>query len=89
MTGETLIRAWITLILLSIGSALLSLWQIPQEWKFVAGATILTLAWLKARVILLRYLGLAQAPFWARGFGISLALFCLLLLGLYLVPVIF
>lgn len=89
MTGETLIKAWIALILLSIGSALLSLWQIPQEWKFVAGATILTLAWLKARVILLRYLGLAQAPFWARGFGISLALFCLLLLGLYLVPVIF
>ncbi len=89
MTGETLIKAWIALILLSIGSALLSLWQIPQEWKFVAGATILTLAWLKARVILLRYLGLAEAPFWARGFGISLALFCLLLLGLYLVPVIF
>lgn len=87
MTREALIRAWATLILLSIGSALLSLWEIPQEWKFLAGATILTLAWLKARVILLRYLALAQAPFWARGFGISLALFCLLLLGLYLVPV--
>ena len=47
---------------------------------------ILTLAWLKARVILGRYLGLAAAPFWRRGFNLSLALFCLLLLGLYLVP---
>jgi hypothetical protein len=47
---------------------------------------ILTLAWLKARVILGRYLGLVNATFWARGFGISLALFCALLLGLYLIP---
>jgi hypothetical protein len=37
-------------------------------------------------VILARYLGLAAAPFWRRGFEVALALFCLLLLGLYLAP---
>lgn len=87
MTREALIKAWVMLIAFSAASTLLSIWTIPDIWKPAAGAAILTLAWLKARVILLRYLGLAQAPFWARGFGISLALFCLLLLGLYLVPV--
>ena len=39
-----------------------------------------------ARVILLRYLGLSQAPFWARGFGITLGVFCIGLMGLYLIP---
>ena len=51
-----------------------------------AGTLILTFAWLKARLILGRYLRLDAAPFWRRGFGISLGLFCLLLLGLYLAP---
>jgi len=50
---------------------------------------ILTFAWLKARVILSYYLGLNAAPFWRRGFGISLGIFCLLLLGLYLLPGLF
>lgn len=82
-----LLRAWIALLVFSAGSTLLSLWDIPTEWKFGAGVAILTLSWLKARIILQRYLGLAQAPFWARGFNIGLALSCLLFLGLYLVPV--
>jgi len=44
------------------------------------------LPWLKARLILGNYLGLDAAPFWRRGFETSLALFCLLLLGLDLTP---
>ena len=38
------------------------------------------------RLILTRYLGLANAPFWRRGFDVTLGLFVLLLLALYLVP---
>lgn len=81
-----LTRAWIALIALSLGSTLLSLDLVPDGWQAASGAAVLMLAWLKARVILARYLGLAQAPSWMRGFGISLAMFCLLLLGLYLIP---
>ncbi len=84
MPRDPLLRAWGTLIGLSLGSTLLSLAPVPPGLSAVAGALILGLAWLKARVILGRYLGLVAAPFWHRGFGISLAGFCLLLLGLYL-----
>ncbi len=81
---DPLLRAWGALIGLSLGSTLLSLAPVPAGLSTVAGALFLGLAWLKARVILGRYLGLHAAPFWHRGFGISLAGFCLLLLALYL-----
>lgn len=83
---DPLLRAWAALIGLSLGSAALSLWPWPPALSPFAGTLILALAWLKARVILARYLGLAAAPFWRRGFEIALAAFCLLLLGLYLLP---
>ncbi|MGR3462119.1 MAG: nitric oxide reductase F protein [Roseovarius sp.] len=86
MPRDPLLRAWAVLIGLSLGSTALSLWLWPPGLTAIAGVSILTLAWLKARVILAQYLGLAQAPFWRRGFEIALALFCLVLLGLYLAP---
>jgi len=86
MLRDPLLRAWAALLALSLGSTAVSLWHWPPGLTAVGGGIILTLAWLKARVILGRYLGLAAAPFWRRGFNLSLALFCLLLLGLYLVP---
>lgn len=86
MPADPLLRAWLWLIGLSLGSTAVSLWHWPPSFAALAGAVILVLAWLKARVILARYLGLSAAPFWRRGFEISLALFCLLLLGLYLAP---
>ncbi len=86
MTRNPLLRAWATLIGLSLGSTLISLWHWPPAFSALAGTFILTFAWLKARVILSCYLGLDAAPFWRRGFGVSLGLFCLHLLGLYLLP---
>ncbi len=86
MRRRALIRGWLTLLALSLVSTAIALWPIPPGWRAVGGWAILTLAWLKARVILGCYLGLTDAPFWARGFGIALALFCTLLLGLYLIP---
>ncbi|MGO4908060.1 hypothetical protein ACEN2J_06955 [Pseudorhodobacter sp. W20_MBD10_FR17] len=44
---------------------------------------ILLLAWAKARIIAARYLGLAQAPTYLRGFSLVLALFMAGLLGIY------
>ena len=88
MPPRALIIGWSALIALSMGSTLMSLWKIPSGWQALTGTVTLLLAWLKARVILGRYLGLMHAPFWARGFGISLAIYCVLLLGLYLTPLI-
>lgn len=77
-------RAWILLLVLSACSTLLALPDLAGPAATLAGATILTLAWAKSRLILDQYLGLAAAPFWRRGFGIVLALYALLLMGLYL-----
>lgn len=85
MLRDPLLRAWGWLIGLSLCSTVVALWHWPATLTPLAEALILTLGWLKARVILGRYLGLEAAPFWRRGFDIALALFCLLLLGLYLV----
>jgi len=86
MPSDPLLRAWAGLMTLSLGSTAVSLWHWPPDMTVVAGGVILTLAWLKARVILARYLGLGQVPFWRLGFEIALGVFCLVLLGLYLLP---
>lgn len=86
MTRRALYIAWGSLIALSLASTLLSLPAVWTQWPMATGITVLLLAWLKARVILMRYLGLAAAPTWRRGFDFALAVLCLLMLGLYLVP---
>lgn len=88
MMNDPLIRAWTLLIAASAASTALAL-AVPgltETTLMAAGAAILTLAWLKARVILSDYLGLRAAPFWRRGFGMVLALYMIGLLGLYLIP---
>lgn len=86
MTARHLLMAWLALVGLSLGSTLLSLPFMARAPAGVLGLGVLLIAGMKARIILTRYLGLADAPFWRRGFDISLALFCTLLLGLYLAP---
>lgn len=83
---DPLSRAWITLITLSGLAATVSFAVDSGLDRRIAGAVILLLALMKARVILSRYLGLSEAPSWRRGFNMTLTLFCLLMLGLYLVP---
>lgn len=89
MLKDPLLRAWLWLVALSLGSTLIatavSRGALEGRVLQIAGATILALAWAKARVILDRYLGLAAAPFWHRGFSIVLGLYCLGLLALYLI----
>ncbi len=87
MKPAALISGWLGLLALSLIATAVSLsLQAPGGWHALGGSVILALAWLKARLVLGRYLGLDQAPFWSRGFNIALALFCTLLLGLYLIP---
>lgn len=83
---DALTRAWIALVALSGASALVAAMAGAQIDRRLAGAVVLALALVKSRVILSRYLGLWRAPSWRRGFNLSLTLFGLLLLALYLAP---
>ncbi len=76
---DPLFQAWLALVVLSGGSALLA----PQHGRAV-GVAVLLLGLAKARIILIRYLRLGQAPAWRRGFDAGLVLLIALLGGLYL-----
>lgn len=80
MTRDPLLLAWGALVALSLAGARLTLW--PPGAAF--GPLALLLGFLKGRIILHRYLGLAQAPRWRRGFDLVLAAFCALLAALSL-----
>lgn len=73
-------RAWAGLALLSALSTAISLGPIPAPWS---GVLILVCAWAKARLVFLWYLDLAPVPGWRGGILFGLALFTLVLLGLY------
>lgn len=83
---EMLTKAWLALIGLSAISTViaLALPGLDANGLKIASAVILGIAWLKARVILSRYLGLEAVPAIARGFGLVLGLFMLVAGGLYL-----
>jgi hypothetical protein len=79
-----LVQAWAALVVLSLGTVVLSsIGTAGQRGAFVA-AGVLVLAWLKARVILGRYLGLAGSRFWTRTFGLVIGMFLVLSFALYL-----
>lgn len=80
-------RAWLTLLALSAATTGLAVSQSALSgWMInVCCAALLMFAWLKARVILSRYLGLAAAPDWLRGANLVLALYAALLLSLTLI----
>lgn len=86
IASSSLLRAWIALIVLSLASTALAAFGLGAAWPVVAGMLILAFAWFKARIVLARYMGLATAPAWQRGFDICLGLYAVLLLALYLVP---
>lgn len=86
MTRRSLYIALGTLVLLTLGSSLLSFSGGWAKWPVAAAVVVMALAWQKARIILGKYLGLVQAPAWQRGFDVALTGVCLLLLVLYLAP---
>lgn len=79
MSAMTPTRAWIALIVLSLGSTAIAA---AGSSGLIPSLAILALAWGKARVILRHYLGLARAPGFSRGFALVLALYMILAMGL-------
>ncbi|MEX0308359.1 MAG: cytochrome C oxidase subunit IV family protein [Ruegeria sp.] len=79
---DTLTRAWLSLLALSVASALLTMLHAPAE---LIGAGILILALIKSRVILARYLDLIESPAWLRGFTMVLTGFAIVVFALYLI----
>lgn len=81
-----LARAWILLLVLSAGSTAIAVALPSLNGAVLRGAVLalLVLAWLKARVILMRYLGLADVPVAARAFQTGLGLFMIAAAALYL-----
>jgi hypothetical protein len=79
-----LIEAWAGLVLLSVGTTLVTLYELSPQGRWVAPAVVLGLAGLKARIILGRYLGLKQSKFWMHLFDAAMLLFMAIAMTLYL-----
>lgn len=75
MSTRSLIEAWIVLVLLSAGTAILTLIEASASYRLMIGGGVLVLAGLKARVILTRYLGLSPSRFWKQIFDVLLFIF--------------
>ncbi|MEX0350814.1 MAG: cytochrome C oxidase subunit IV family protein [Paracoccaceae bacterium] len=82
MGRASLTQAWLALLGLSLGSAVLTMISMPPK---VMGGCILLFALTKARVILARYLDLIHSPEWLRGFTTVLSGFSVLVFGLYVI----
>lgn len=72
-------RAWIALMGLSALATSLAVFGGGASWAVMV---ILAAAWIKARIVLRSYLGLAQAPAWSRGFSVVLAFFMVAVMAL-------
>ncbi|WP_306144037.1 hypothetical protein [Roseibium sp. MMSF_3412] len=79
-------RAWFSLLIISCASVMVAAGAAQMHAAWGTGALVLVFAWIKARIVLSRYLGLCQVPRILSGFNWALGLLCLLLLGLYLAP---
>ncbi|TQV78540.1 cytochrome C oxidase subunit IV family protein [Denitrobaculum tricleocarpae] len=75
---------WVWLLTLSLTTTAIAYFVTRGITGPIAGAAILFLAYMKARLILARYLGLAEAPSWYRGLNLLIAIYMVLLLALYL-----
>ncbi len=83
MPARDLVKAWMALIALSLGTVLVASDTVSAHGGMIAGAAVLVLGGLKARVILGRYLGLSGSRFWTRTFDLAIGLFLALAFALY------
>lgn len=86
VSARRLTRAWAWLVGLSLAGTAAAALVETGAGAMTAGVAMLCAALAKARLILLAYLGLAEAPSWRGGFVAVLALFTALLAVLYLAP---
>lgn len=83
MPVRDLVEAWVALVVLSFGTVLLATSHISGRGATFVAAGVLALAGFKARVILVRYLGLAGSRFWTRAFDMAIGLFLVLAFALH------
>ncbi|WP_435230503.1 nitric oxide reductase F protein [Pseudopelagicola sp. nBUS_20] len=81
MTHRNLTVAWLMLLGLSLGAA----WLSEALLLRLVAPSILLLTLIKSWVILSYYLDLRAVLIWRRGFILSLSLFFMVILALYLV----
>ncbi len=81
LRADPLLRTWVVLLVLSASGTMLA--QLPDFGRIsgLAGTLILGLSALKARLIALHYLGLADAPAW-RGAAVAIIVVTTCLLAL-------
>ena len=84
MTARPLRRTWLVLAVLSALGTALALVGWTGAARHAAGLAILALAFVKARLILLDYMGLSRALAWRGGAVGAVAAAALLFAGLYL-----
>ncbi len=83
-TTRQLLLAWALLMALTVGTMLAGKVTSAATLGLVWTVTLLAITWAKARTILLVYLNLRAAPgHWRSGFGATLAVLLVLLLGIY------
>lgn len=82
---DPLFRAWLALMALSLAATAVAILRTdsPAWAGTAAGAVILGFSWLKARIIMNRYLGLDAYPGARRGFAAGLGAFAAAALALY------
>ncbi len=84
--AQPLLRAYALLAALSLTTTALTVVADDGGLHPALAAALLALAGAKAAVILRRYLGLAAAPVWRRGFETVLALLLATLFPVWLIP---
>lgn len=84
MTRQSLTRVWLLLMGLSGVGTALSLVGGDQTAPWLVTLGIFGVAWAKARLILLHYLGLANTPHWRGGMMAVITFALLLFAGLWL-----
>lgn len=82
MSRGEIYRAWGLLIALSLATTGLTL--VNGVGRSLQAGLLLTLAGLKARTILSRYLELRHSAFWTKLFDLVIGLFLLLAFALYM-----
>lgn len=83
MSARPLVEAWIALVALSVATTLMTLAVPSGAGRMLVAAGVLGLAGLKARVILVRYLGLQNSRFWMRTFDLMIGVFLALGFAVY------
>lgn len=81
--SRDLIATWAVLVGLSLATTAFTLVQGTGLPRYAIAGGVLILAFLKARLVLRRYLALSRSRFWSNGFDAALCFFIVVCFGLF------